>query len=181
MAQTDKQRIGQIGEDCAVKYLENRGYKILERNYRKKYGEIDIIALKDSILHFVEVKSKSGNVSPVSEVEPLRARGSTSKAFAEKHRVSMIPTLGVEEPDDDNFDDDTASVEDYGESQYEAEENVHPWKLKRLRRTIEAYLLSKYPDDEDEEPDWQLDIATVEVDIEKRMSRVRLLEDVDIC
>lgn len=49
--------IGKIGENIFVKYLENKGYKIIERNYRKKWGEIDVIAEKNKVLHFFEVKS----------------------------------------------------------------------------------------------------------------------------
>ncbi len=56
---THKQRTGRLGEDIAVKYLENKGFEIVEQNYRKKYGEIDIIALHGKILHFIEVKSVS--------------------------------------------------------------------------------------------------------------------------
>ncbi len=49
--------IGQVGEKVAEDWLANRGYEILGRNYRKKFGEIDIIAKKQGILHFVEVKA----------------------------------------------------------------------------------------------------------------------------
>lgn len=49
--------IGNIGEDIACSYLEKQGFFIQERNYLKKWGEIDIIAVKDKILHFIEVKS----------------------------------------------------------------------------------------------------------------------------
>lgn len=162
MAQTQKQEVGQIGENCATTYLERHGYKVIDRNYRKKYGEIDIVATKQGILHFVEVKSISATVS---EVEPLGARGSTSKASNGSRENNIISTPSVDLDEDD----------------YEAEENVHPWKLKRLRRVIEVYLLSKYPNDEDEEPDWQLDVVTVQVDRGARVGRVRILEDIDIC
>lgn len=57
---TENQRIGALGEDIAVKYLENKGYLVIDRNYLKKCGEIDIIAKKGKILHFVEVKTVSG-------------------------------------------------------------------------------------------------------------------------
>jgi len=41
---TEKQNTGKLGEDVATKYLEKHGYEILERNYRKPWGEIDIVA-----------------------------------------------------------------------------------------------------------------------------------------
>jgi putative endonuclease len=50
--------IGQLCENIACDFLIEKGYKILHRNfYAKKFGEIDIIAFKDDIYHFVEVKS----------------------------------------------------------------------------------------------------------------------------
>ena len=51
--------VGQKGEDIACYYLEQRGYEILKRNYSDRVGEIDIIAYKDFIIHFIEVKSVS--------------------------------------------------------------------------------------------------------------------------
>ena len=48
---------GYLGETIVIKYLENRGYKLVERNYRKPWGEIDLVFLKDKIIHIVEVKS----------------------------------------------------------------------------------------------------------------------------
>lgn len=51
---------GRRGEDLAVAFLLERGYRILQRNWRKKTGEIDIIADKDGILVFCEVKSRRG-------------------------------------------------------------------------------------------------------------------------
>ncbi|OQX87410.1 YraN family protein [candidate division KSB1 bacterium 4484_87] len=50
--------VGKLGEKLASDYLKNKGYKIIKRNYRFGHGEIDIIAEKDGILIFVEVKTK---------------------------------------------------------------------------------------------------------------------------
>ena len=50
-----------IGENSACEYLEKKGYKILERNFRKGYGEIDIIATKSKTLVFIEVKTRSSS------------------------------------------------------------------------------------------------------------------------
>lgn len=49
------------GEDLAVKFLRAKGYKIIERNFRKGYGEIDIIAIQGRTLVFVEVKTRTSN------------------------------------------------------------------------------------------------------------------------
>ena len=50
--------IGDIGEEYAVNYLKKHRYKILSRNYRKRFGEIDIIAEKKGTVAFVEVKTR---------------------------------------------------------------------------------------------------------------------------
>ena len=51
---------GFSAEDKACKFLENHGFTILCRNFRSRFGEIDIIAKKDEILHFIEVKATNG-------------------------------------------------------------------------------------------------------------------------
>ncbi len=61
MAQQSHISIGRLGEDIVWGYLKNRGYLILERNYRKKCGELDLVAQKDGVLHFVEVKAGTWN------------------------------------------------------------------------------------------------------------------------
>ncbi len=53
-------RVGEKGEKEAVKLIKKKGYKILAKNEEDKYGEIDIIALKNKKLIFIEVRSKMG-------------------------------------------------------------------------------------------------------------------------
>lgn len=138
---TDKQKLGQIGEDCACKYLEKNSYKIIDRNYLKKWGEIDIVAKKDKKIHFIEVKAVSRSYSVIRE------------------------TLVVEQ----------SLLRDKQSDGYRPEDNIHPWKLKRLGRAVQSYLLDKdIPDD----VDWQFDVVTVYVDVNKRLSRVFLIEDI---
>jgi putative endonuclease len=136
---TGKQVIGKIGEDCACKYVQNLGYRIVDRNYLRKWGEIDIVAQNGKMLHFIEVKSVSQHFD-----ELFGGAGSSV-------------TRGT-------FNDD-----------YRPEDNMHPWKLKRLSRVIQSYLLDKNVSDN---VDWQFDVATVYVDMEKKLSKVFLLEDV---
>lgn len=54
-----KQEYGKEGEDFAAKYLEENGYKILERNFACKRGEIDIIALQHNQIIFIEIKTRT--------------------------------------------------------------------------------------------------------------------------
>jgi putative endonuclease len=53
--------LGKRGETAAADYLSRHGYKILERNYRCKIGEIDIVAEKDGRLLFIEIKTRSSD------------------------------------------------------------------------------------------------------------------------
>jgi len=68
MAKTQKRLKGDIGEDVTAKYLENKGYIVLSRNYLKPWGEIDIVAESENKLIFVEVKT----VSRESGTPPVR-------------------------------------------------------------------------------------------------------------
>ncbi len=127
---TEKQKIGQIGEDAACKWLLNNGYKVIERNYLKKWGEIDIITKKGNKIHFIEVKSVSRSLESVTHVT---------------------------------------------QDSYNPEDNMHPWKLKRLGRAVQSFLLERNISDN---IDWQFDLVTVYIDVSKRLSRVFLMEDI---
>lgn len=51
--------MGKVGEEVAAKFLVQNGFEIQARNYSKKWGELDIVAVKGGTLHFVEVKTVS--------------------------------------------------------------------------------------------------------------------------
>lgn len=51
------QQTGEIGEEEVVKTLINKGFRVVERNHTRKWGEIDIVAKKVNVIHFIEVKS----------------------------------------------------------------------------------------------------------------------------
>jgi putative endonuclease len=128
------QKIGKLGEDVACKFLEKQGYSILERNYTKKWGEIDIIAEKNHSIYFIEVKSKS---------------------------VSDLNSISRE-------------IDDSTESFGRPEENMHPWKLKRLSRTIQTYLIHKRIGN----TSWQFDLLVVYLDIDRRLAKVKKIENI---
>ncbi len=56
---SDKQEVGKLGEDAACKFLVKHGFVVKDRNYGRKWGEIDIVAEKGNLLHFIEVKTVS--------------------------------------------------------------------------------------------------------------------------
>ncbi len=58
----DKIALGKSGEFMASSYLQAKGHEILERGYRTKVGEIDIISLHEGTIHFVEVKTRSDTI-----------------------------------------------------------------------------------------------------------------------
>ncbi len=73
---TQRIKLGQIGEEAAVAFLKRQGYHILDRNFRNKLGEIDIIARDKKTLAFVEVKARrsGGYGSPKWAVTPKKQR-----------------------------------------------------------------------------------------------------------
>ena len=56
-----RQMLGKLGENLAAGLLTEEGYEILMRNYRCRYGEIDLIACRDGILAFIEVKTRQNS------------------------------------------------------------------------------------------------------------------------
>jgi Holliday junction resolvase-like predicted endonuclease len=143
---TEKRKIGDIGENIAKRFLVKRGFEIVEQNYSKKWGEIDIICRKEEKLHFIEVKSVTRD------------------------------SLKYVSPETDS---------------YRPEDNLHPWKLKRLSRVIQTYLLG-YRGVSHEivggacpaklqrsgEVDWQFDVICVYLDLQGLEAKVNYIEDI---
>ncbi|KKQ04134.1 MAG: hypothetical protein US18_C0018G0002 [Parcubacteria group bacterium GW2011_GWB1_36_5] len=119
---SETQKIGEIGENIAVRFLVKHGFLILDRNYTKKWGEIDIVAEKSGKLYFVEVKSVSHETSNTSRPE----------------------------------------------------DNMHPWKLKRMARTIQTYLLSK----DRSEKEWQVDLLVVFLNLKEKSVKIKVVSDI---
>ncbi|NLE07000.1 MAG: YraN family protein [Parcubacteria group bacterium] len=123
-------QIGEIGENIMTNFLIKKGFEVICRNYRKKWGEIDIIAEKDKVLHFVEVKTVS------------------RKSFNGKFHQEI--------------------------NSYQPEDNMHPWKLQRLRRAVQTYLMEKH---QNGEPLWQFDLACVFLDVEAKVAKVKFMQN----
>lgn len=175
---TEKQKIGRIGEDIAKKYIENKGFMVICQNYRKKCGEIDIIAQKGKILHFIEVKTVS-ELANSESADSCLGHKRTAGSMAWPQNLGRSETLKEFRQNTYNSHSRDLSSGPYHApretDRYRPEDNIHAYKLKRLARTIQVYLLEKY---EKNEPEWVFDAITVKLDIHSRHARVRFLDNI---
>jgi putative endonuclease len=95
--------VGAWGEDLALRYLIKHGYRLVERNYRTRRGEIDLILRKEGTLVFVEVKLRRGTGfgDPLEAVTPRKQ--ATLRYLAERY-------LAVREPDFDTVRFDVVGI-----------------------------------------------------------------------
>jgi len=82
---------GNLAEDKASEYLQSKSYKIVERNFYSRFGEIDIIAFKDGVYHFVEVKSGK-NFEPIYNITPTKLKKiiKTAYLYMKKNKIDTI-------------------------------------------------------------------------------------------
>jgi putative endonuclease len=66
--------LGRLGEDLALEHLERLGFRVLERNYRTRFGELDLIVCDDATIVFVEVKTRRLGASAGSALESISPR-----------------------------------------------------------------------------------------------------------
>lgn len=90
---------GALGEQFAADYLRTQGYCILERNFHTRFGEIDIIAQKDDILAFVEVKTRAATMlsTPADAVTPAKQKKLITAAlqYMQTHLIDLQPRFDV--------------------------------------------------------------------------------------
>ncbi len=69
-----RQHLGRLGEDLAVEHLERLGFRTLARNYRTRFGELDLIVCDDATIVFVEVKARRLGANAGSALESVPPR-----------------------------------------------------------------------------------------------------------
>ncbi len=126
----NNKKVGNYGEEIGTKYLIRKGFEIIGRNYLKKWGEIDIVARRTGIVHFVEVKAVS---------------------YETKDFLLSAVSRGTWRP----------------------EENVHAYKLRKLSRAIESWLLeNKW------KGGWQIDVLAVRIVTREKYATVKYLPNI---
>jgi putative endonuclease len=78
---------GNIAENKASNYLLEKGYEIVDRNVYSRFGELDIIAMKENVLHFVEVKSGEDYEKAIQNITPSKLSKliKTANVYMKKH------------------------------------------------------------------------------------------------
>lgn len=129
---TKNKQIGAWGEEIAAKHLVRQGFTLIEMNYLRKWGEIDVIVEKQGRIHFVEVKTVS---------------------YETKADLERAVTHGTWRP----------------------EENVHAYKIAKLARAIDTWILDKKW-----EGDWQIDVAAVRIVPRETYASIKIIENIVI-
>lgn len=82
---------GNIAEEKACAYLRTKGFDIVDRNVYSQFGEIDIIAIKGEVLHFIEVKSGQDYESAVQNITPTKLHRflQTVASYQKKHHLDL--------------------------------------------------------------------------------------------
>lgn len=82
---------GDAAEEIACEFLRNNGFDIIDRNVYSRFGEIDIIALKEGVLHFIEVKSAEHYDAAVQNLTPAKIERilKTIQSYMQKHQLDL--------------------------------------------------------------------------------------------
>lgn len=104
-----RQSLGKLGETVAAQFLRRHGYRIIQRNFKARYGEIDIICIKADTLVFVEVKTRIGESygKPEHSIRPRKLREviQTAQYYKLTHKelpeAMRIDVIGIEFDDSD--------------------------------------------------------------------------------
>jgi Holliday junction resolvase-like predicted endonuclease len=146
---TQKSEIGKLGEDLACEHLIKRGYKIIERNFRKPWGELDIIVKQNNgTLVFVEVKTikqteefrgvyNLAEYAPNSLWQAIRQYGNTAMLRKMRQKIGWKESL-----------------------QIMPEENLTAAKLKKLQRTAQLYV-GHNQELVDDKMGWRIDLIAI--------------------
>ena len=147
-------KVGKFGEDVACMFLKKHGYRVVERNYLRKWGELDIVAKKAKKLCFVEVKTVSCEMpDKVSKnVSCETGKAGDGDRIVVTHGTSQTKSKSAE---------------------YRPEDNMHPAKMKKFTRIIQTYLQEKKLD----QADWLAALIAIRVDTTKKIAKVRFIEN----
>ena len=129
MVKTEKRKKGDKGEEVAFLYLKNNGYKILDRNYENRFGEIDIIAQKDKEIIFVEVKTRRVEGDKIEGDDELYPERNVDwKKQGKLIRAAEYYLIENKYPDDTSWQIDVIGVE--------LDEEIRKANLRHIKNAV---------------------------------------------
>ncbi|MEN9405310.1 MAG: hypothetical protein RLY47_269 [Candidatus Parcubacteria bacterium] len=154
---TPKRRFGDLGELLAARFLMKHGFSIIEKNYWKPWGEIDIVAERLEAVPARETL-ENGSKSKMFLVKPRYKEVSRVLHFVEVKTVSCV-----------------TDREGVSRENIRPEENMHYHKMRRFSRAVQTYMEERRVSCE---TPFQVDLVTVRIDYRKRVGRVEMLEKI---
>ncbi len=154
---TPKRRFGDLGELLAARFLMKHGFSIIEKNYWKPWGEIDIVAERLEAVPARETL-ENGSKSKMFLVKPRYKEVSRVLHFVEVKTVSCVTDRGG-----------------VSRENIRPEENMHYHKIRRFSRAVQTYMDERRVSCE---TPFQVDLVTVRIDYKKRVGRVEMLEKI---
>ncbi|MBI2466150.1 MAG: YraN family protein [Candidatus Sungbacteria bacterium] len=143
-------KIGKMGENIACKYLKNKGYKIIERNFKRKWGEIDIICSKKEPITGLLCSTWNNNNTVENIKNVLRGTNNLKLVFVE---VKTLKNNNLLEPED----------------------NLTSEKQRKLIRTCQLYISEKNIDPDIE---WRIDAILIVLDFVRKKAKIKHLKGV---
>ncbi len=86
--------LGRAGEDIAADWYEDHGYEVLERNWRRREGEVDLIARKGRVVTFCEVKTRTSDAFGTGAESVLPAKQRRIRRLASRWLAELTPSSG---------------------------------------------------------------------------------------
>ena len=165
---------GNISENIVAQYIENNAYKTLARNYLRKWGEIDIIAVKNNIVHFIEVKSIFSNSSQnifKSNLVSRETKSDSVKTIKTREYIDGFSMIYVSRETDIS----KVSCETSNFAPFDPAWNMTIKKRKSMVKAIKSYLAENY---KEEIPDFQIDLAAVSLDYFNKTAYITFIDNI---
>lgn len=153
---TAKQKVGNLGEKIAAKYLENKGYLILERNFQTKIGELDIVAFQPNKEILFRIRKGIGKYLYGAKENDLKLLIKTEIL----KRNGLLVFIEVK----------SGKIDVSRETFVRPEEHIDYWKRRHLIKTAQNYLAYRgLPLD----INWQIDVIAVEMNKDSHKANLR--------
>jgi Holliday junction resolvase-like predicted endonuclease len=166
------QKIGLLGEKYAEMFLVKHGFSIIDRNFSTRFGEIDIVAVKDNSYHFIEVKTIT-----VSHETNLNSDKDTGVIITTKNdNMKSCETVFSGGKTVRKTVSRETFILEYRKTKNPFQ-NVSFRKIKRLAKTVELFLIKNNINNTTR---WQIDAVGVFLDLKDKKATFHYIENISI-